>query len=233
MLSIRFLKESRLDYKKLYGFSKCEFDQRNLSEKQEVGRVITCFNSRNIEIVTAKGIARGITSSKILKFQDKIPVPGDWVVVQQKENDIFMIVEIIPRKNEFVRKSAGSEFGSQVIGVNLDKIFLVTSMNQDFNPRRMERYIAQAQACGIELILVLSKSDLADNPLEFVKLAKKVYPQGIIIPIAAIEGKEGLSSLYPYLIPGETVAFVGASGVGKSTILNTLLGYQAIVSNNL
>ena len=217
-----------MDYKELYGLSKYECDQVNLSDNQEVGRVITCYNSKNIEIAIAKGMTRGITSAKILKFEDKIPVPGDWVIVQQKENDICLVDKIIPRKNEFIRKSAGSEFNNQVIGVNLDKIFLVTSMNQDFNPRRIERYIAQAKNCKIELIIVLSKSDLAENPLEFVELAQKVYPEGTIIQIAAIQGKDGLESLYPYLIPGETVAFVGASGVGKSTIMNTLLGYDAM-----
>ncbi len=222
-----------MDYRKLYGLDKYNSDQYKLSTNQEIGRVITCYNSRNIEIVTSKGIKKGITATKILKFQDKIPVPGDWVLVQQEENDFAVITEIIPRKNEFIRKSAGDEFENQVIGVNLDKIFLVTSMNQDFNPRRIERYIAQAQACNIELIIVLSKLDLAENPLEFVELAKKIYPGGSIIQTTVIDGKKGLSSLYPYLIPGETVAFVGASGVGKSSIMNTLLGYKAMAVNKI
>lgn len=222
-----------MDYRKLYGLDKYDCGQCSLSVKQEVGRVITCYNSRNIEIVTTKGIKKGITATKILKFQDKVPVPGDWVIVQQEENDFSVIVEIIPRKNEFIRKSAGGEFKNQIIGVNLDKIFLVTSMNQDFNPRRIERYIAQAQACNIKLIIVLSKSDLADNPLEFVELAQRIYPDGTVIQTTAIDGKNGLSSLYPYLIQGETVAFVGASGAGKSTIMNTLLGYKAMAVNKI
>jgi ribosome biogenesis GTPase len=155
-----------------------------------------------------------------------LPVVGDWVVIQPRPDEgKGTIHAVLPRQSKFVRKAAGSRTEEQVVGANIDTVFLVTSLNQDFNLRRLERYLVVALESGASPVIVLSKADLSDRVdrwLEEIKMMAKDVP---VHAISVIK-REGLDELKPYFRPGETVALLGSSGVGKSTLINYLTGHD-------
>jgi ribosome biogenesis GTPase len=154
------------------------------------------------------------------------PTVGDWVVLRQASAyEQAVIHAVLPRLNKFSRKVPGKETEEQIIAANLDTLFLVTSLNRDLNPRRLERYLTALSAPHVQPVLILNKSDLCDRPREAVAEVQPFVPGVPILPVSARTG-EGLESLLPYLGLGRTVAMIGSSGVGKSTLLNRLLGEE-------
>ena len=150
------------------------------------------------------------------------PAVGDWVALSQPvAGERAVIQAVLERDNKFSRKAPGKEANEQIIAANLDTLFLVTSLNRDLNPRRIERYLAATTA--IPLVLLLSKSDLVYNPDQVVAQLRAQMPGMAMHALSARTGA-GMEALAPYLGAGRTVAVVGSSGVGKSTLLNRLLG---------
>ncbi len=155
------------------------------------------------------------------------PTVGDYVVASWPEDGSHSIISnVFPRKSAFVRKSAGTINEEQVVAANIDTVFICMSLNQDFNLRRMERYIAVAWDSGATPIVVLTKSDLCDNVVEKVAEAERVAVGVDIITTSSKE--EDIDSLSQYLVNGKTYAFIGSSGVGKSTLINTLIGENTL-----
>jgi ribosome biogenesis GTPase len=158
--------------------------------------------------------------------REDLPVVGDWVVIRRSpESDKVTIHAVLPRKSKFTRKVAGFRTEKQIIGSNIDTVFLVTSLNQDFNPRRVERYLIVAWESGARPIIVLSKSDLCDEVEERTREIKAVVGDVPIHAVSVVK-REGLDELARYLKAGQTVALLGSSGVGKSTLVNYLLGRE-------
>ncbi|AKB32141.1 putative GTPase related to EngC [Methanosarcina siciliae HI350] len=154
----------------------------------------------------------------------KQPVVGDFVVLlDQPELGSRMVVNILPRRTCLSRGAAGDGGGEQVIAANLDTIFIVTSVGKDLNLRRLERYLAIVYSSGANPVILLNKIDLADDPALLVEKIRGIAGAVPVIPLSALS-KTGLDALSPYLNPGETVALIGSSGVGKSTLINSLLG---------
>lgn len=156
---------------------------------------------------------------------DKLDLPavGDWVVLQSEGR----IDAVLPRKSAFVRKAAGDRTEPQVIAANIDRVFIVTSANTEFNPRRIERYIAAIWESGASPVLVLNKTDLCED---VDGLIDSLDSAAIGLPVARVSAlaHRGADQLSPFLGPQTTVALVGSSGVGKSTLANWLLGRDAL-----
>jgi ribosome biogenesis GTPase / thiamine phosphate phosphatase len=152
------------------------------------------------------------------------PAVGDWVAAVVGEH-VAVIHEVLPRAGAFTRKAAGRAVAEQVIAANVDVALLVAGLDGDFNPRRIERYATAAWESGAEPVIVLNKTDLADELEARVLEAQSVAPGVPVLPVCALTGA-GLDTLSPWLLPGRTVALLGSSGAGKSTLANRLLGRE-------
>jgi ribosome biogenesis GTPase len=152
------------------------------------------------------------------------PAVGDWVAVRLPTGEgRAMIHAILPRRSKFSRKSAGQRTEEQVVAANVDTIFLVSGLDGDFNPRRIERYLTAAWDSGAQPVVVLNKLDRCADP-EACLLETQAIAMGVPVHrVSALTG-ENCEELAAYVVPGRTVGFLGSSGVGKSTLINRLLG---------
>ncbi len=155
------------------------------------------------------------------------PCVGDWVLARLPERGAHtgpaIITRLLDRRTCFARQAAGERTVSQVIAANVDTVFLVQSLNHDFNPRRLERYLALLWESGADPVILLSKADLCPDPEPYEREVALRVPGVPCRTISTIEDR-GIAALDPWLRPGRTVALVGSSGVGKSTLLNRLAG---------
>ncbi|HEQ98456.1 MAG TPA: ribosome small subunit-dependent GTPase A [candidate division Zixibacteria bacterium] len=154
------------------------------------------------------------------------PAVGDWVAVSPRPDEgTGTIHAILPRKSAFSRKVAGNETEAQVVAANIDTVFLVSGLDNEFNPRRIERYLTLAWECGASPVILLNKSDLCEDVEAKVSELDSISFGIPIVPISA-RNRTGLDDLRKSIGRGMTAAFLGSSGVGKSTIINGLLGYE-------
>jgi ribosome biogenesis GTPase len=150
-----------------------------------------------------------------------LPAVGDWVACRTRD-DGATIHALLPRRGAFTRKVAGARAEEQVVAANVDTVFVVVGLDGDFNPRRVERYLALAREGGASPVVVLNKADLCPNLDAAVRDARAVAGASPVVTLAAAVGD--VAPLEAWLRPRETAALLGSSGVGKSTITNALLG---------
>jgi len=152
------------------------------------------------------------------------PAVGDWVAVEKMPGEERGIIHgILPRTSMFSRKSAGESGGEQLIAVNVDLVLLVTSMNDDFNVRRLERYLVAAYESGAVPVVVLTKADLCEDPAEYAAQAALVAAGSEVLIVSSRTGT-GIDRLHGLLKDGKTAALLGSSGVGKSSLVNAICG---------
>lgn len=156
--------------------------------------------------------------------REDLPAAGDWVAARQRlEEGRATIHHVLPRRSRFARKVAGLRTEEQIVGANIDTVFVITSLNNDFSTRRIERYLAATWDSGASPVIVLSKSDLCDDVESKISEVERVA-FGVPIHAVSIMEDASLDALNQYFSPGKTAAMLGSSGVGKSTLINRLAG---------
>lgn len=160
----------------------------------------------------------------------EMPAVGDWVAVEPRPDEGKATIHaVLPRRSAFLRKVAGGHTEEQVVAANVDVVFLVSGLDGDFNPRRIERYLTLVWESGAEPVVLLNKADVCDGVEARVAETESVAFGVAIHAMSAAEGL-GLEALDAHLAPGRTAAFLGSSGVGKSTLINCLLGSDALAT---
>lgn len=199
-----------------------EYDQNEFI----IGRV-TLEHKRMYRVLTNNGeLLCEVSGRYSFTAQSRLDYPavGDWVVIKPRAAEKKgTIHHLLPRKSKFSRKVAGNTTEEQIVATNVDTVFLVNSLNADLNLRRIERYILLAWESGASPVIILSKTDLCENVDEKINNIQSIALGIPIIPIS-VETEYGLEELTPYLKQGKTIALLGSSGVGKSTLANYLLG---------
>ncbi|MDF2945369.1 MAG: rsgA [Bacillales bacterium] len=154
------------------------------------------------------------------------PAVGDWVLIKKLPNENRVIIhEVLPRLSCFSRKTAGSKIEEQIVATNVDYVFLVNALNNDFNVRRIERYLTLAWESGANPIIILTKKDLCEDVSSRISAVEEVAIGVPILAVNSIDG-DGIDAISEYASEGKTVALLGSSGAGKSTLLNALIGTE-------
>jgi ribosome biogenesis GTPase len=217
-LTEQFIQESKL-YKNLF-----------------IGRVSSQYKNL-YKVITENGEITAEISGKChysVKDISEFPAVGDFVMVDRMNNSQGngIIHHVLTRKSVFARKVAGSKGDLQVVTTNIDTVFICMSLNNDFNLRRLERYLSIAWDSGAIPVVVLTKSDLCTevenrlNEVSSIAIGVEVY-------VTTSASDDGYQSLKGYLSNGQTVAFIGSSGVGKSTLINRLLGQSILDTSEI
>ena len=212
-------------------------------------------------MITAEGECTAKVSGKFryqAAYPSDFPAVGDFVMAgKTMEETRAVIHQVLPRKSVFMRKAAGSDRKEQLVATNIDIVFLCMALNQDFNVRRLERYLSIAWDSGAKPVVVLTKSDICEDIEEKLLAVQEAAPGVKIIKTTAIKAEtsgktafeaevsgteisettasktDGIEEILPYLSTGTTAAFLGSSGVGKSTLVNRLLGEERLATGGI
>ena len=182
--------------------------------------------------VSASGELYAEISGK-LRFEAKEPVDlpavGDFVLLDRQDDECgnAVIQRVLPRKSVFMRKAAGETVQGQVVAANIDVVFICMALDNDFNLRRLERYMALAWDSGAQPVVVLTKADVCENTAEKLREAQRVAAGADVLAVSALE-TDGCERVKKYIETGCTAALIGSSGVGKSTLINRLTGSDAL-----
>lgn len=182
-------------------------------ERCRPGRILQQHKSQ-LEVATEDGLI----DLPVLPAMPPMVV-GDWILLDH-DGSYFRLLE---RFSLFSRKAAGTKVQSQLIAANVDTAFVVTSLNQDFNLSRIERYLTLVHEAGVEPVVVLTRADLSDDVDECLAAVRSLEPMLMVEAVNALE-QDSVAKLTPWCGEGKTVLFLGSSGVGKSTLVNTLTG---------
>lgn len=198
---------------------------RILSQEKGLYRIISEDGERIAEV-----------SGKIryeAKSSSDLPSVGDFVMTGGNRGGGRAIIHhILPRNSVFIRKVAGTALKEQVIAANIDTVFICMSLNNDFNPRRLERYLSLCWESGVSPVVVLTKADLCKDVAEKLSSVNAVTMGADILVVSALEPSD-YAQILPYIKAGQTIALIGSSGVGKSTLINRLLEEDRIDTDGL
>jgi ribosome biogenesis GTPase / thiamine phosphate phosphatase len=183
------------------------------------------------ELFTGRGPLGGVPMGRL--EDDELPAVGDWVVARTLPGERRALIEaVLPRRSAFKRQEAGKRSVEQVVAANVDTVFLVSAFAHDLNVRRTERYLTAAWESGAEPVIVLNKADLSPDPAAEAA-AIEAIAFGVPVHAVSAASGDGLEVLQSYLARGRTVALLGSSGVGKSTLVNRLAGDRVMKVRDL
>ncbi len=219
-----------------YGFIPSMLYSLNTPQDEVSGipaRVTAVYKER-YELICESGQAFGRLKTGVYyaKGRESFPTTGDFVMISFNQSGDSQIIKTLPRKSFFSRRDPAPGRGEQAVAANFDYVFIMQSLNFDFNPKRMERYITLAWQSGAMPVLILTKADLVEDFTEQMRAAEKVASGIGIYAVSAMSGV-GIDALTDYLKPRKTIVFLGSSGVGKSSLVNALAGSDIMAVNEI
>ena len=223
-----------------YGYS--HFFETQITEEEHAAGILPArvlnVQKETYQIVSVHGIKTAKLKSSIFYQNAEFmiyPAVGDFVLVQYNKSGDDLILRVLDRKSSFTRKNPSvlgiSNSMMQVIASNFDYLLIATSLNQDYNPRRIERYLAAAWQTNATPVLVLTKADLISDDFDLSELAS-IAPGIECFVVSSLTG-EGIDELKAFLQSGKTYAITGSSGIGKSSLLNALSGEELMKVNSI
>ena len=187
---------------------------------------ITAVHKERYEIVCDYGLTHArLKTKEYFVDTQAFPTVGDFVMIHYIENGDSQIITTLPRKTFFSRREPGPIPRDQAVAANFDYVFIMQSLNMDFNPKRLERYLALSWQSGATPVILLTKADLVEDYWDYLTQVERVAP-GVNTHVVSAHTGYGLNRLNAYLQPGQTVVFLGSSGVGKSSLVNALAGEE-------
>jgi ribosome biogenesis GTPase len=222
----------------MYGWSAFFRDAFRAHEEPgiEPARVIAPHRGTSI-VASARGELRASITGRlrlaIEEGDESAPAVGDWVATLARPDEGSATIHaVLPRRTKLSRKSAGRGAAEQVVAANVDIAFLVSALTRDMNPRRIERYLTVVLEGGADPVLLLTKADLCDDPSAMRDLAATVAGRAPIHVVSSVTG-DGIGAVEAYLTGHKTAVLLGSSGVGKSTLINRLLGREVLVTQGI
>ena len=192
---------------------------------------ITAQHKERYEIVCQHGITHARLKTKEYYVDTQaFPTAGDFVMIQYVPNGDSLITATLPRRTFFSRRDPTPGRGEQAVAANFDYVFIMQSLNMDFNHKRLERYLTLAWQSGAIPVVLLTKADLVEDDWDYICRVERVAA-GVNIHAVSAHTGYGLPRLNAYLQPGKTVVFLGSSGVGKSSLVNALAGEDIMAVN--
>lgn len=221
-----------------YGLKESQINKN--SESKLIAR-ITATHKERYEIVCDKG--QGIAKIKRGCYYDNpnsiYPTTGDFVIIEWNDNGESMICETLKRESSFSRTASSSDRNhkihnqhEQLIAANFDYVFIIQSLNNNFNLHRIERYLSLAWESGGIPVIILTKCDLVENIQEYIEKVESIAI-GVDVYAVSCVNRYGLEDLQKYFSKGKTIVFLGSSGVGKSTLVNTLYGKEVMKTSEI
>ncbi len=201
--------------------------QKRETNGLEPGRIIADYGQK-LRIITEQG---EILAERSVRWEGEILAVGDWVGLEF-DFERPTIKFVLPRKTKFSRLASGIETKEQIVAANMDLVFITQSLNRDFNLRRLERYLIAAWESGAVPVILLTKLDFCENWREKMLQAMEVAP-GVAIHAVSALNRVGIEELGQYFQIGKTIALLGSSGVGKSTLVNALIGEEVLKTQTI